>query len=267
MKIAVLGTTGMLGNYVHLFLKASGYDVLPVNRDDLNMFVSHFAWKPDIVVNCIGIIKQKTDGVSELEVIRINTLLPHLLQEACEKNGAKLIHISTDCVFEGAPNYKRFKTETLPPDATDLYGRSKALGEPSQATVIRTSIVGSENKGKKSLLEWVKSKSNQEVDGYVDHHWNGVTCLQLAKFIEYIIKNDNFWHGVRHYTSPHAISKLGLIKCIAHAYNVNVKVNSAYAPQMKDMCLVSNFPAVCIPKSIPEQLDELVEFDRKNNLL
>ena len=279
MKVAVLGTTGMLGNYVYLWLKQQGYDVTALNRDELHItrqvHVLRTVRSFDVLVNCVGIIKQKADGVSEKKIIEANTFFPHVLQEICDIVSAdsrrdcplKLIHISTDCVFNGKPDYKNFRTESCPPNATDLYGRSKALGEPSGATVIRTSIVGSENKGKKSLLEWVKSKNNQEVDGYVNHHWNGVTCLQLAKFIENIIKNGSFWQGVRHYTSPHTISKFGLVRCIAHAYNLNVKVNPADAPEMKDMTLVSNYQLPLPPASIPDQLAEMLEFDRKNNLL
>lgn len=279
MRVAVFGTTGMLGNYVYLWLKEQGYDVYSINRDELDASSASFsqvsAWLNcgdwDAVVNCMGIIKQKADEVSEYEMIAVNTMFPHLIQSCINKMPTlvqpKFIHISTDCVFSGLPNHKRLKLESTPPDAKDLYGRSKALGEPSQATVIRTSIIGSEKKSKKSLLEWVKSKNNQECDGYVDHHWNGVTCLQLAKFIDYIIKNDAYWTGVKHYTSPHTISKFGLIRCIAHAYSLNIKVNSAYGPQMRDMTLASSYPSTFPPQSIPEQLDELVEFDRKNNLI
>ena len=102
---------------------------------------------------------------------------------------------------------------------------SKSLGELCKATIIRTSIIGEEVFNKRSLLEWVKSNRNKEINGYTNHFWNGVTCLQLSKIIENIISKNKYWIGIRHIFSPRAVSKYELVKIINKVYNLNIIVN------------------------------------------
>jgi dTDP-4-dehydrorhamnose reductase len=132
-----------------------------------------------------------------------------------------MIHITTDCVFSGKHgNYN----ENAIHDEINDYGMSKSLGELCKATIIRTSIIGEELMNKRSLLEWVKSNQGKEINGFTQHFWNGVTCLQLAEIIYKIIKDELYWEGVRHIFSPKSVSKYELINMINEVYNLNITV-------------------------------------------
>ena len=107
-------------------------------------------------------------------------------------------------------------------DEQGCYGVSKSLGEMCcNSTIIRTSIIGEEKKNKYSLLEWVLSHSNKTINGYSNHHWNGLTCLQLSHVILYMINNNIYWNGVRHVHSPTPVSKYELACMINSTYNLN----------------------------------------------
>jgi dTDP-4-dehydrorhamnose reductase len=194
MKILLFGSTGMLGRYVYQVLTdANKYNVICINRveydieqdnwDKLNTIIKQLAVN-DVIINCAGIIPQKTDQYDYKKYIRVNTLFPHKLNEYSNERNIKFIHITTDCVFDGSNGgYNEQDKHT----ANTLYGISKSLGEPEEATVIRTSIIGEEQYGKKSLIEWVISNKNKEINGFTNHYWNGVTCLTLAEIILKII--------------------------------------------------------------------------------
>ena len=131
----------------------------------------------------------------------------------------KFIHITTDCVFSGLKgNY----TEIDEHDETNNYGVSKSLGELGyNATIIRTSIIGEELKNKYSLLEWVKKHNHTTLNGYTNHYWNGLTCLQLAKVVDKMINDNIWWKGVRHIFSPTSVTKYKLVKMINNTYKLN----------------------------------------------
>ena len=154
-------------------------------------------------------------------MIKVNSLLPHILAKVKAKKNCQVIHITTDCVFSGKDG---FYTEESLHDAKDEYGKSKSLGESALNTNIRTSIIGEEILNKKSLLEWVKSQNNKQINGYDNHYWNGVTCLELAKQIKNMIENKNFWNGTKHFFSPEDISKYNLILLIKKIYKLNISV-------------------------------------------
>lgn len=243
MKIYLFGSTGMLGRYVFNILN-NKYDIICINRD--NFDIKNDLWENlerileknlnenDIIINCAGIIPQKTPFDNYRDYIRINTLFPHKLNELCIKSRAKLMHITTDCVYDGLKgNYTLLDEHT----ATNIYGISKSEGEPHNATIIRTSIIGEELSGKKSLLEWVKSNKNGKIKGYINHYWNGVTCLTLANFIKDIIDNNNFWSGVKHIYSPETISKYELCCFINEIYNLNIDIEPHNDSLSKNMTL------------------------------
>jgi dTDP-4-dehydrorhamnose reductase len=141
--------------------------------------------------------------------ISTNTIFPHKLAEFSKNNGNKMIHITTDCVFSGKKgNY----TETDKHDAEDIYGISKSLGEPIDICIIRTSIIGEEFTGKKSLIEWIKSCKNGRIEGYGKFYWNGITCLELAKIILNIIKTNTYWYGVRHFFAIQLYQNISYVK-------------------------------------------------------
>lgn len=235
-KIILFGSTGMLGNYIKSYLLKNNKEILSIDRNILdisnvtyeklnNLIIKYNIKEDDIIINCIGIIpqsenKNKTDNRN---YFLINSLFPNMLGTISYIYKLKLIHITTDCVFTGEKgNY----TELDLHDEINYYGVSKSLGElVYNATIIRTSIIGEENKNKYSLLEWVKKNKNKEINGYDNHYWNGVTCLQLAKIIKMIIEKELYWKGVRHIFSPKNLSKYELIKIINEIYNLNIKIN------------------------------------------
>ena len=182
MNIFVLGSNGMLGRYVSTFLSKEN-NVINLTRNELdaetvaeeditNILVDNKYSSGDVIVNCIGMIKPQVDKLGTVAAIKVNSLFPHSLANVGEKIGAKVIHITTDCVWSGQDgNY----TEDTPHDALDVYGKTKSLGEPENCTVIRTSIIGEEINNGRSLVEWIKSQKDQSANGFPNHKWNGVT--------------------------------------------------------------------------------------------
>jgi dTDP-4-dehydrorhamnose reductase/SAM-dependent methyltransferase len=266
MKILLFGSTGMLGRYVLTVLNKT-YEVIYVLRDDYDIekntwleledLLQNKLQKDDIIINCSGIIPQKYKNNDYKQFIKINTLFPHKLNEISNKNKFKFIHITTDCVFDGLKgNYSIDDIHT----ANDIYGISKSLGEPEESMIIRTSIIGEEFYNKKSLLEWIISNKNKNIMGFVNHFWNGITCLELAKIIKNIIDNNLFWKGVRHINSPEIISKYELCKYINEIYNLNIEV-TPIEKEFKNLSLISS----CFLKidTIYNQLIEQKEFNIK----
>ena len=178
--------------------------------------------KPDVVLNCIGIIKQLSDSKNYLKSIEINALLPHKLAKICEKSGIRLIHVSTDCVFSGEKgNY----LESDPPDARDLYGKTKFLGEVSygSALTIRTSIIGPELASKHGLLEWFLSQKEGRIKGYRQAFFNGFTTRALCDIILDIITRHKSLKGLYHISSE-PIDKFSLLSMVTEIYGLNVEI-------------------------------------------
>ena len=265
--IYLFGSTGMLGNYIKNRLNPL-FNLSYKNREDFDIFKDNFEKltiilkdlkENDIIINCAGVIPQKLSNNEYKKYIKINTLFPHKLQSIVEKKNAKLIHITTDCVFDGKKGspYNENDTHT----ETNIYGVSKSLGEPENATVIRTSIIGEELKDKKSLLEWVKSNKNKTINGYSNHLWNGVTCLTLANIIKDIINKNLFWKGVRHIFSPNIISKYELCCYISEIYKLNINVNKIEHGNSVDKSLTTihnNFIDNFNINNIYDQINDMV---------
>lgn len=178
--------------------------------------------KPDYVINCIGLVKQLAEADDPLITLPINSLLPHQLAKLCALNSAKLLQISTDCVFSG--NKGNYTEEDIS-DATDLYGKSKFIGEVKYAhtVTIRTSIVGHELQSKHSLIDWFLS---QEVSckGYTKAIFSGLPTITLAEIIhDYIIPN-RLLKGVYHVASR-PITKFELLSLITQEYNHKIAIN------------------------------------------
>jgi len=270
MKIFVIGSNGMLGNYVSKYLDKS-FDVVNLTRKDIDIsketeetlkskFFSLDIKKDDVVINCAGTIKPRVDELGDLNAIIVNSVFPRILANVVESYNAKLIHPTTDCVYSGK---KGKYDENDNYDIYDVYGMSKALGEPKNCTVIRTSIIGEEVNQGRSLIEWIKSEKNNSVFGFTNHFWNGVTCLQFAKICEKIIQKNLFWLGTRHIHS-NTLNKKELVELISKIYNLNVTVNQKETELACDRSLSS----VCneinlfeIP-SLEKQIIELNEFSK-----
>lgn len=177
--------------------------------------------KPDVVVNCIGVIKQLASAKDPLVIIPINSLFPHRLALACKATGSRLIHISTDCVFSGA---KGMYTEIDPSDADDLYGRSKYLGEVDypHCVTLRTSIIGHELSTSYSLIDWFLAQQEQ-VKGFTRAIYTGFPTVEMARIIaEFVIPNDSL-KGL-YQVSSDPISKYDLLKLVAEQYGKQIEI-------------------------------------------
>jgi dTDP-4-dehydrorhamnose reductase len=245
-RVLVLGVSGMLGNAVfRLFAQSPGFltvgslrsanflryfakdlhsrVICGVDANNLDSLTGLFAsLRPDIVINCIGLVKQLAVADNPLVVIPINALLPHRLARLCEVAGARLVHISTDCVFSGA---KGMYTETDLSDAKDLYGRSKYVGEVDypHAITLRTSIIGHELSGSQSLLEWFLSQQDG-VRGFRRAIFSGLPTAELALVIrDYVIPRPEL-HGLYHVSSK-AINKYEFLRLVANVYGKSIVIN------------------------------------------
>jgi len=178
--------------------------------------------RPDFLINCIGIIKQRPEAQSPIPSITLNALLPHLLAEWASEWGGRLIHFSTDCVFSGKKgNY----SENDPSDADDLYGKSKYLGEvaSSNSLTLRTSIIGRELNHFTSLLEWFLAQNGKSVKGYRKVIWSGVTTNFLAGLVGKIISEHPTLFGLFQVSAP-AISKHDLLIRLRTAYDLDIEI-------------------------------------------
>ncbi len=266
MKVYVLGPNGMLGKYVSKYLGQS-YDVIELTRrhidaaqvtqEKLTAALHHLGvTKGDILINCMGTIKPRVDELGDLNAIQVNSVFPRLLANSAIYFGANLIHPTTDCVYSGLKGYY---DESDKYDVSDVYGMSKAMGEPSNCTVIRTSIIGEEIGQGRSLVEWVKSSANKTVNGFTNHYWNGVTCLQFAKICGEIIKGNLFWKGTKHIYS-NKLNKKELVETISEVYDLNIMVNPMETPVMCDRSLSTNGAVVWDVPSLKQQIIEMKEF-------
>lgn len=193
-----------------------------VSADDFDSVMTVLSQvKPEVVINCVGIIKQLSEANDAVKAISINSLFPHKLAAVCKTSGARMIHISTDCVFSGK---KGMYTEDDQPDADDLYGRSKLLGELDypNAVTLRTSIIGHELKGKYSLIEWfLKQEGN--IDGFTRAIYSGFPTVEIARIIsDYVIPNGKL-RGVYHVSSE-PLSKYELLCMVAERYGKRIEI-------------------------------------------
>ena len=265
MRVFIFGSTGMLGTYVTKYFSLKDYETIPLSRKKADihkiterMLMSSSIGKGDVVINCAGLIKQRP-GITEYDFIKVNTVFPHMLAKICESKGAKLIHISTDCTFDGLRG--GYNEEDLH-NATDIYGRTKSLGEPASATIIRTSIIGEELNNFLSLLEWVKSNRGGSINGFTNHLWNGITCLKFAEICEYIIENNMFWSSTKHIFSPNVVSKYELVILISDIYNLDIKVSPVEATNMCDRSLTSVRSGIIVPvEDLKTQIQKMKKFE------
>ncbi|MCD4741054.1 MAG: SDR family oxidoreductase, partial [Desulfobacteraceae bacterium] len=176
---------------------------------------------PDAVVNAIGIVKQLPEASASIPSIEINALFPHHLALLCKDINARMIHLSTDCVYSGNKgNYK----ESDRSDPDDLYGRTKFLGEVNEkhCLTLRTSMIGQELSRKKNLLEWFLSQ-NETVQGYKKVIFSGFTTLELSRVIENLILNYSEANGVCHVSSE-PISKFDLLSLIKKGLDLPIEI-------------------------------------------
>ncbi|MDP3441256.1 MAG: SDR family oxidoreductase, partial [Ignavibacteria bacterium] len=239
-KIVILGGTGMLGHQLFKYGNQLSLDVEAIVRNkklivkktsrtfddkihildevkEINQLEGLLREiKPDFLINCIGIVKQSPLTSNYAESIAINSLLPHQLEGLGVKLGFRLIHISTDCVFDGQ---KGMYKETDQPNAIDLYGKSKHLGEVNYGVgiTLRTSIIGHEiTNSTHGLIEWFLSQEGK-VNGFTKAIFSGLTTLELSKVIFNYIIPSNIEAGL-YQVASNAINKFDLLSLTAKIY-------------------------------------------------
>jgi dTDP-4-dehydrorhamnose reductase len=178
--------------------------------------------QPDVVINCIGVIKQRDEAKDPISCLTINALFPHHLSRLCEKDGIRLIHFSTDCVFSGR---KGMYTEQDVSDAEDLYGRTKHLGEvsSSHSLTIRSSIIGRELNTAFGLVEWFLSNRGKQVQGYTQAIYSGFTTDAMAEIVAELVERRPALHGGFHISS-YPITKFDLLSLIRDAYGLDIGI-------------------------------------------
>jgi dTDP-4-dehydrorhamnose reductase len=252
MRVLVLGVGGMLGHKMYQRLgTAPGverfatlravrsdmpYARIPWLQDTAQVFdrVDAMDWprlealltrlRPQVVINCIGVIKQRAEAKAPVPSITLNALLPHRLLETVSTWTGRVIHISTDCVFSGSRGGYR---EADLSDADDLYGRTKYLGEltAGPGLTLRTSLIGRELTGHRSLLDWFLRQRGRTIQGYTRAIYSGVTTVYLADLIVRLITEYSQLHGLFHVAST-PISKFELLHLVADAFDVDVRIDA-----------------------------------------
>ncbi len=279
MNVLILGATGMLG--YSLFANLNEYKQFSVtgtvrnikgkeiyfskleeklihgiDASDIGSIESAMNLaKPDVVINCIGLIKQHEISKQHIAAIKINALLPHQLADLCDKYQARYIHFSTDCVFDGKDGLYR---ESDLPNATDLYGKSKCLGEVNYGRhlTLRTSIIGHELSSAVSLIDWFL-KSTSEVNGYSNAIFSGLPTCYIAKLLAEKILGDHNLTGLYH-LSVEPINKFDLISLVSEIYGKSVKINKS-----EQLVIDRSLDSTRLRESInfnPPKWRELIEF-------
>ncbi len=245
-RVLILGGGGMLGHKAWQVFRAQGGDVFVTFRhfDERLRATGMFegsrviegvdAWeldtvqraiaqaRPDWILNCIGIIKQREEAKDPTQAVYVNALFPHLLGEACREAGARLIHVSTDCVFSGRRGPYR---ETDPSDAEDLYGRTKYLGEvpgPGSLT-IRTSIIGRDLFRDLSLVDWFLSQAGKQVRGYARTLYTGLTTTALSRELWCLVSEQPSLEGLYQVASA-PITKFDLLVMLNEAFHTETRI-------------------------------------------
>ena len=233
MRLLILGGSGMLGHQLWRGLHAQ-HDTWVTLRRPVADFAVHNLFdeakaiqfdditddtaleraldqaKPEAVINCVGLIKQRDEASDEALTLRVNAEFPHRLAKRCGEAGARLIHFSTDCIFAGTKgNY----TESDPSDAADLYGQSKHQGEVADAhsVTLRTSVIGHELATNLALLDWFLSQRGQAISGFTKAIYSGFTTLEMARIVDRILTQHPALSGVWHVASE-SISKFALLQ-------------------------------------------------------
>lgn len=298
MKVVILGASGMLGSMVlswlardpELALVATGrtaelfpgmkrlaptceprlLDADTASADSLAALIAGADW----VVNCIGVIKPyiKDDNpVQTARALRVNAVFPHLLAQAAERTGARVLQIATDCVYSGLQG--RY-AEGASHDALDVYGKSKSLGEVHSPQVhhLRCSIIGPEPKCHVSLLDWFLGQpQGAGVKGFTNHDWNGVTTLHYAKVCHGILKQGLALPHLLHVVPSGTLTKADLLGAFASAYGrTDITIEPVAAATVVDRTLATSQPDLNtavwaaagypVPPTVPQMVQDMADY-------
>ena len=260
VKIAVIGTQGMLGSAVCRYLTDEKFQVIEINstgQTQSNNSITKFDIASEsinnlrgilsnvnYVINCAGLIKHKIEenNLKSLnDLIRVNSIFPIELTELARELGFRVIQIATDCVFSGA---RGSYTESDIKDPVDNYGYSKVLGEhlDNNLITLRCSLIGKELNTKVEFLEWVLSHDKaSEVGAFTNHHWNGLTTMHYAKIISGIMKRKYFTAGTFHVVPENSVTKFQLSQIILDCFGGSeIKVAPVQSPKSINRTLATN---------------------------
>ena len=241
MKVLITGSSGLIGRAIARYLHASGcIEVQGVGRRPVEPFCFDFPYRdfgdlcqpqatenlveeyqPDVIINCAGATKHIESGNDPAVALPLNSMLPHQISKLAYKHGFKLIHISTDCVFNGRRGYYSEEDFT---DAYDVYGKSKAMGEliSGDHLVLRTSTIGHECGTKRGLLDWFISQKTKCL-GYKEAYFSGLPTTEIARLIlEEVLPRRNL-NGLIN-LGGQRIDKFSLLKMLRETYALDIEI-------------------------------------------
>jgi len=247
-RVLVLGVNGLIGHTMYRKLKQEGFEVFGTMRRAKIEFMQYdflqadtiidgldvqeisnvseviLQIQPSVVVNCIGITRRKDEISNSIQAIKINALLPHQIAKICQDMSIRMIHLSTDCVFSG--DFGLYTEDSIP-DASDMYGRTKAMGEvldnPNCLT-LRSSFLGTEISDRTELLEWLLSQKGRTIKGYTKAIYSGVSTVYLSSVITEILRHYPQLSGLYQIAPDTPISKYDLLCIAKNAFNIDVEI-------------------------------------------
>ena len=246
MRIIILGVSGLVGHKLLEVLSTSfetfgtlhnkktyygNKNIFHENNLIENIDVRNFkslikvlnTIDPDVIINCVGITKRKKEISDLIQTFEVNALFPHKLAVWAEKQNKRVIHFSTDCVFNG---YDKIYTENSIPNAEDIYGRTKAFGEIKykNSLTLRSSFIGLEHFGKTELLEWFLAQKYKKVKGYTNVLYSGVSTLFMANTINYILTSFPNLAGIYQLSTVNPISKYDLLCLAKKSFGLDIEL-------------------------------------------
>ncbi len=277
-KVVIIGSNGMAGHLISDYLSLNSmFEIIKVARDLTNKKTDHVIdvtdfnaieklisdLKPDYVINAIGILNSDAENNPD-NAILLNSYFPHLLAKICDEHESRLLHISTDCVFNGK---KGSYLENDFKDGIGFYAQSKALGEVNYQNHItfRTSIIGPDIKRDGiGLLNWILSQKGV-INGYSEAFWGGITTVELAKAIEFFILNNIDGVNIYHLTNSEKISKFDLLRIINEVFNLKLNIKSSSEYKVDKSLINSNKQIVYKVPSYQIMIEEMYMWILKNN--
>jgi dTDP-4-dehydrorhamnose reductase len=240
MRVLVFGAEGIAGSAcMRAFPDALGTTRRTVGsvriRPNVNLsrhgaIQEAIAWaQPEVVINCVGVVKSACDNYTPETVFDVNGIIPHVIANAADVAKCRVVHLSTDCVFDGT---RGGRTEEDPPDATDLYGQTKSDGELldyAHCVTLRTSFIGVDPIHGRGLLEWLRAQTTGEASGYTNAMWSGLSASELARAIKTAI--DANLTGLYHVSGP-VISKADLLETLIKAYKLPCRIRRIDEPHI-----------------------------------
>lgn len=234
MKVVVFGSRGMAGHMVVKYLAQQGHEITAIDRSHIDIEKTHHVDEfldtlpaVDFVVNCVGLLVKDSIARPDRAAL-VNSWWPHRLEQHFAHSDTRIVHLSTDCVFDGALGPY---TELAPHSESNAYGRSKSLGELNNVkdVTLRTSIIGPELRPGTGLMDWIRNNPESVLPGWDNAWWNGITTLELARCID-IYMHDPCISGVYHLVNNNiTTNKFDLLCVINQVFDLNKTIQRTQA--------------------------------------